>query len=99
MFPVSYTHLRAHETREDLVCRLLLEKKSSLLFKNYDELKRIEPSSRSFGFGTWILEISLCCNELYDDYDLNEGKNPVIKIEEQLQDAIKILFSGIQKYF
>ena len=25
--PVSYTHLRAHETREDLVCRLLLEKK------------------------------------------------------------------------
>ena len=24
---VSYTHLRAHETREDLVCRLLLEKK------------------------------------------------------------------------
>ena len=26
---VSYTHLRAHETREDLVCRLLLEKKNS----------------------------------------------------------------------
>ena len=26
--PVSYTHLRAHETREDLVCRLLLEKKN-----------------------------------------------------------------------
>src|SRR5450756_1585862 len=24
--PVSYTHLRAHETRHDLVCRLLLEK-------------------------------------------------------------------------
>ncbi|WP_460366297.1 hypothetical protein, partial [Staphylococcus aureus] len=26
--PVSYTHLRAHETLSDLVCRLLLEKKS-----------------------------------------------------------------------
>ena len=26
-YAVSYTHLRAHETREDLVCRLLLEKK------------------------------------------------------------------------
>ena len=26
-FPVSYTHLRAHETVLDLVCRLLLEKK------------------------------------------------------------------------
>ena len=25
--PVSYTHLRAHETCADLVCRLLLEKK------------------------------------------------------------------------
>src|SRR5450759_4095946 len=25
---VSYTHLRAHETRHDLVCRLLLEKKT-----------------------------------------------------------------------
>ena len=27
--PVSYTHLRAHETVLDLVCRLLLEKKKS----------------------------------------------------------------------
>src|SRR5450759_5029217 len=26
MTTVSYTHLRAHETRHDLVCRLLLEK-------------------------------------------------------------------------
>ena len=26
-YAVSYTHLRAHETRHDLVCRLLLEKK------------------------------------------------------------------------
>eukprot|EP00658_Telonema_sp_P-2_P010304 TRINITY_DN13883_c0_g1_i2.p1 TRINITY_DN13883_c0_g1~~TRINITY_DN13883_c0_g1_i2.p1 ORF type:complete len:110 (-),score=31.47 TRINITY_DN13883_c0_g1_i2:1-330(-) len=30
---VSYTHLRAHETPEHLVCRLLLEKKK----KNYYE--------------------------------------------------------------
>ena len=27
--PVSYTHLRAHETVLDLVCRLLLEKKTT----------------------------------------------------------------------
>src|SRR5450756_3021298 len=27
LIPVSYPHLRAHETRHDLVCRLLLEKK------------------------------------------------------------------------
>ena len=34
--PVSYTHLRAHETALDLVCRLLLEKK-----KNYRLLPRL----------------------------------------------------------
>ena len=28
--PVSYTHLRAHETVLDLVCRLLLENKKAL---------------------------------------------------------------------
>eukprot|EP00658_Telonema_sp_P-2_P057709 TRINITY_DN46123_c0_g1_i1.p1 TRINITY_DN46123_c0_g1~~TRINITY_DN46123_c0_g1_i1.p1 ORF type:complete len:164 (+),score=47.94 TRINITY_DN46123_c0_g1_i1:177-668(+) len=28
--PVSYTHLRAHETPEHLVCRLLLEKKKKM---------------------------------------------------------------------
>src|SRR5665647_1792250 len=28
--PVSYTHLRAHETDSYLVCRLLLEKKNNL---------------------------------------------------------------------
>ena len=27
LYPVSYTHLRAHETLRYLVCRLLLEKK------------------------------------------------------------------------
>ena len=28
LLSVSYTHLRAHETSQDLVCRLLLEKKN-----------------------------------------------------------------------
>ena len=31
--PVSYTHLRAHETVLDLVCRLLLEKKTSWYYE------------------------------------------------------------------
>eukprot|EP00658_Telonema_sp_P-2_P029566 TRINITY_DN2247_c0_g1_i1.p1 TRINITY_DN2247_c0_g1~~TRINITY_DN2247_c0_g1_i1.p1 ORF type:complete len:115 (-),score=10.60 TRINITY_DN2247_c0_g1_i1:62-406(-) len=30
--PVSYTHLRAHETPEHLVCRLLLEKKKKKIY-------------------------------------------------------------------
>ena len=29
--PVSYTHLRAHETVLDLVCRLLLEKTQQMM--------------------------------------------------------------------
>src|SRR5665648_1154147 len=34
---VSYTHLRAHETRHDLVCRLLLEKKKQKQnYKSYN---------------------------------------------------------------
>ena len=32
MDPVSYTHLRAHETDSYLVCRLLLEKKKKKTF-------------------------------------------------------------------
>ena len=32
--PVSYTHLRAHETVLDLVCRLLLEKKKKNKYAN-----------------------------------------------------------------
>ena len=32
--PVSYTHLRAHETGRNLVCRLLLEKKKIKSKKN-----------------------------------------------------------------
>ena len=36
---VSYTHLRAHETVLDLVCRLLLEKKNK---KRNNRIKQIE---------------------------------------------------------
>ena len=32
--PVSYTHLRAHETVLDLVCRLLLEKKKTKITRS-----------------------------------------------------------------
>ena len=35
MEAVSYTHLRAHETVLDLVCRLLLEKKKNTTSKTY----------------------------------------------------------------
>mgnify|MGYP003380034079 CR=1 FL=1 len=35
--PVSYTHLRAHETVLDLVCRLLLENKKTRFINYIDE--------------------------------------------------------------
>ena len=38
--PVSYTHLRAHETVLELVCRLLLEKKntqSAQIYPHFDQ--------------------------------------------------------------
>src|SRR5450756_1951319 len=38
--PVSYTHLRAHETRHDLVCRLLLEKKKKKKRKKRKKKKK-----------------------------------------------------------
>ena len=33
LWSVSYTHLRAHETVLDLVCRLLLEKKNNKIYE------------------------------------------------------------------
>ena len=41
IFPVSYTHLRAHETVLDLVCRLLLEKKLWPAFNAKDYNKTV----------------------------------------------------------
>ena len=38
--PVSYTHLRAHETVLDLVCRLLLEKKKTSRIYDGDDSRR-----------------------------------------------------------
>ena len=52
VYPVSYTHLRAHETVLDLVCRLLLEKKHKKKKKkhtdqlNNDNKKQIEQNQK-----------------------------------------------------
>ena len=41
LFTVSYTHLRAHETEADLVCRLLLEKNDLFLKKIGKTVRKI----------------------------------------------------------
>ena len=43
--PVSYTHLRAHETVLDLVCRLLLEKKNKYAILNSHFIQYTKPYS------------------------------------------------------
>ena len=42
MDTVSYTHLRAHETGRNLVCRLLLEKKKLKKNKKKSKKKKYE---------------------------------------------------------
>lgn len=76
-----------------------IEKKSNL--ENYEELKCIEPNPKSIGFGTWISEIYLCCNEFYSDFNEEEDRTeiPFGKTEEQLREAVKNLLPEIQKYF
>jgi len=39
--PVSYTHLRAHETVLDIVCRLLLAKKKKILRTSKDHITQL----------------------------------------------------------
>ena len=48
---VSYTHLRAHETVLDLVCRLLLEKKK----KNIKKKKRLTKKNKKIHITFQIL--------------------------------------------
>ena len=43
--PVSYTHLRAHETVLDLVCRLLLEKKKHYYESDASTITRVKDTA------------------------------------------------------
>ena len=56
--PVSYTHLRAHETLRHLVCRLLLEKKQYDYFifgHSHIPLDvELTPESKYINLGDWI---------------------------------------------
>src|SRR5660397_269236 len=45
--PVSYTHLRAHETKANLVCRLLLEKKTKTKNESYNTERTRYPRTRT----------------------------------------------------
>ena len=46
LYAVSYTHLRAHETPEHLVCRLLLEKKQTTISPQLSSFQMIHCLSK-----------------------------------------------------
>ena len=50
--PVSYTHLRAHETVLDLVCRLLLEQKKHMPVKD-DKIETLSSRRQRNHSTTW----------------------------------------------
>ena len=47
---VSYTHLRAHETVLDLVCRLLLEKKNIQQERHTHVIDRLHTDTRTSAY-------------------------------------------------
>ena len=49
-----------------------IERKYRPLFKNYEELKHINPNPKSTGFETCIWEIYLCYNGFYENYTSNK---------------------------
>src|SRR5678809_1349839 len=61
---VSYTHLRAHETGRNLVCRLLLEKKKKYIFFFFLMIRRPPRSTldrSSAASDVYKRQIVYCC--------------------------------------
>ena len=65
--PVSYTHLRAHETVLDLVCRLLLEKKKQNKKKKttHNNTTTIKLNHRTTTESTVCAVTKFCYNKFY----------------------------------
>ena len=57
VYPVSYTHLRAHETVLDLVCRLLLEKNKQNTEKHKNKKQHNNTSTNKSTYENYIKNI------------------------------------------
>ena len=66
---VSYTHLRAHETVLDLVCRLLLEKKKKNKKKNKRIKKKVKKKKRSNSLYTVISPTQSLRRRIYSSFN------------------------------
>ncbi len=60
LHPVSYRQLRAHETPEQRVCRLLLEKKKTVKMRVYRRELRLSPQPRRKYYRTFV---ERCCKK------------------------------------
>src|SRR5678816_2734799 len=72
---VSYTHLRAHETPEHLVCRLLLEKKKKN-FSFFFLMIRRPPRS--------TLDRSSAASDVYKRQIITKGNEDLPRIQDSL---------------
>ena len=61
--PVSYTHLRAHETVLDLVCRLLLEKKKNTHKKTKNKKKKKKEKTQQHKNTARVYQRSICLHQ------------------------------------
>ena len=74
---VSYTHLRAHETRGNLVCRLLLEKKkewSSSKYRNTSSTNQLHVFALQVGRSVWLNK-DYCWNTSSSSKFVRKGGN------------------------
>lgn len=77
----------------------IIEEKSSVLFKNCQQLKNIEPTSMSVGFGNWISEIYLCCNEFYVDFDEEKDRTEIPFGKNETQQKVPSFLSYFQSTY
>lgn len=65
---------------------------------SYEEIKNFELSLNSFGFENVVYSIYTDCEEFWDEYNPENGFDPVLKTENQLRQAVESMLSTIQKY-
>ena len=77
--PVSYTHLRAHETVLDLVCRLLLEKKNKInnwMYIRQQEHRRTVAAQQHEVFDQRVVKLDIATHPIANHRHANRNTEP-----------------------
>ena len=96
--PVSYTHLRAHETKANLVCRLLLEKEKEVFTAQARESGKPENIIEKMIEGRLKKYVKEICVE--SQPFVKDPQFSVSQIVEQTEKelGVKINFDTFEKY-